>query len=220
MEKYEDTGTWVWVSYASECRLVLAHEIGERKQYVANELIQTTKERLASLPLFVSDGLKFYAIALLKSYGQEKWFPLTGRQGRPRKPKVVPTNDLRYAKIIKERENGRLKKVAKKVVFGKNVEVKLISTSLIERLNLTLRQDNNRLSRKTIGFSKKIENLEAQMILYFSNFNFCRAHRSLKHHDIEGRTTVNCPAKEHGLIDHNWSLRELLTYPYHVIQTN
>ncbi len=89
--------------------------------------------------------------------------------------------------------------------------------ALIERLNLTLRHDNNRLSRKTIGFSKKIE---AQMLLYFANFNFCRAHGSLKHRDNYGRVSMNCPAKEYGLIDHNWSLKELLIYPYHAIPTD
>jgi hypothetical protein len=124
-----------------------------------------------------------------------------------------------YAKIIKQRENGRLKKVTKEIVFGKVTEAQLISTSLIERLNLTLRQDNNRISRKTIGFSKKIEKLDAQMSLYFSNYNFCRAHRSLRHHNEDGVIEVNCPAKEYGLINHNWSLRELLTYPYHITAT-
>jgi hypothetical protein len=118
MEEYEDDGTWVWVSYASECRLVLAHAIGERKQYVADNLIESTKDRLASLPLFVSDGLKFYATALLNAYGQLRKFRTTGRRGRPRKPKMVPNNALRYAKVIKQRENGRLNKVTKKCVFG------------------------------------------------------------------------------------------------------
>jgi len=220
MDEFEDDGTWVWVSYASKYRLVLAHVVGERKQYVADRLIKSTKDRLASLPIFVSDGLKFYAAALLNAYGKLKKFHPTGRRGRPRKPKMVPPRALKYAKVIKQRENGRLKKVSKRCVFGKDIDPKSISTSLIERLNLTLRQDNNRLSRKTIGFSKKTEMLDASMILYFANFNFCRAHGSLKHRDIGGKVSTNCPAKEYGLIDHNWSLKELLTYQYHVIPTN
>lgn len=220
MDEYEDDGTWVWVSYASKCRLVLAHAVGERKQYVADKLIKSTKDKLAYIPLFVSDGLKFYATALLNAYGRIKKFSPTGRRGRPRKPKIVPPKALKYARVIKQRENGRLKKVDKKCVFGKDVKPQSISTSLIERLNLTLRQDNNRLSRKTIGFSKKTEMLDASMILYFANYNFCRAHGSLKHRDFNGKASVNCPAKEYGLIDRNWSLKELLTYPYHIIPTN
>lgn len=220
MKEYEDDGTWVWVSFASDYRLVLAHVVGERKQYTADQLIRLTKKRLSSLSLFVSDGLKFYAKAILKLYGQMKTFSPTGKRGRPRRPKLVPPDDLKYAKIIKQRDNGRLTKVTKEIVFGRAIEDSLISTSLIERLNLTLRQDNNRISRKTIGFSKKIEKLDAQMTLYFSNFNFCRGHGSLKHRNDKGVIEMNCPAKEYGLIDHNWSLRELLTYPYYITTTH
>jgi hypothetical protein len=111
MDEYEDDGTWVWVSYASECRLVLAHVVGERKQYAADKLIKSTKDRLASIPLFVSDGLKFYATALLNAYGKLKKFPPTGRRGRPRKPKIVPHHALKYARVIKHRENGRLRRL-------------------------------------------------------------------------------------------------------------
>jgi len=74
MEEYEDDGTWVWLSYAPECCLIIAHHIGERKQKSADKIINTTKERLSSLPLFSSDGLYFYKHALLKAYGYLKKF--------------------------------------------------------------------------------------------------------------------------------------------------
>ncbi len=220
MEEFEDDGTWIWISFASEHRLVLAHAIGERKQTVADKIIEFTKNRLASMPLFVTDGLKFYPNALLKHYGKLISFPLTGRRGRPKRPKVVPQEDLRYAQIIKQRENGRLKSVIRRVIFGDNIDLTQISTSLVERLNLTLRQDNNRLSRKTLGFSKKLKNLSDQMTLYFANYNFCRGHGSLRYFDNLGKAKKNCPAKDYGLIDHNWSLRELMVYPCHIIPTH
>jgi len=198
----------------------LAHVIGERKQYVADKLIGLTKECLASIPLYVTDGLKFYSEAFLKHYGRIASFPSTGRRGRPKKPQLVPDEDLKYAQVIKLRSNGHLKKVIKKAIFGKDIDSNQISTSLIERQNLTFRQDNNRLSRKTLGFSKKIEHLKNQMILYFAEFNFCRGHGSLKYLDDRGFVQKNCPAKEYGLIDHNWSLRELLVYPYYVMPTD
>lgn len=220
MEAYEDDGTWIWVSFASESRLVVAHAVGERKQYIADKVVETTKKRIASMPLFVSDGLKFYAKALLKSYGKWVAFPKTKKRGRPRMPKLVPDIDLRYAQVIKFKARGAVRKVKKKIVFGKDIDPKEISTSLIERQNLTLRQDNNRISRKTIGFSKKIAELDKQMTLYFAQFNFCRGHGSLINLDCFGRKRKNSPAKECGLIDHNWSLRELLTYPYHKISTS
>jgi IS1 family transposase len=219
MEAYEDDGTWVWVSFASESRLVIAHAVGERKQYMADKVVETTKKRIVSVPLFVSDGLKFYTKALLKSYGNLVTFPKTRRRGRPRMPKLVLDADLRYAQVIKSKAGGAIRKVKKKVIFGKDIDPKDISTSLVERQNLTLRQDNNRISRKTIGFSKKLSELDKQMTLYFAHFNFCRGHGSLIHLDCLGRKRKSSPAKECGLTDHNWSLRELLTYPYHRIST-
>jgi hypothetical protein len=113
-----------------------------------------------------------------------------------------------------------MKGVIKKNVFGKDIDVELISTSLIERLNLTLRQDNNRISRKTIGFSKKIEGLKEQMNLYFVNYNFCRGHRSLKQHDCEGKMVTCSPAKYFGLTNRNLDLKELLATPYYKMSTN
>jgi IS1 family transposase len=191
----EDDGNWVWVSMAPESRLVVAHAVGERKQYMADKIVGITKERLASIPLFVTDGLKQYTKALLKHYG---------KQG------------LKYAQVIKHRQGKHLTKVVRRVIFGNGIDLRKISTSLIERLNLTLRQDNNRVSRKTIGFSKKRRWLDIQMTLYFANFNFCRGHGSLKYKDENGIYRKNSPAKEQGLIDHNWTLRELLTHPYYI----
>lgn len=131
----------------------------------------------------------------------------------------MPGVDLRYAQVIKFKAQGAVRKVNNKVVFGKDINPKEISTSLVERQNLTLRQDNNRISRKTIGFSKKIAELDKQMTLYFAQYNFCRGHGSLISLDRFERKRKNSLAKECGLTDHNWSLRELLTYPYHRMST-
>ena len=215
MEEYEDNGTWIWVSFAPEYQLIITHLIGERKQEYADKIVEDTKDRLNSIPLFLSDGLKFYKEALLKEYGSEKKFKRTGKKGRPKNPKIVPDPKLKYAQVIKHREGGRLVKVEKRIIFGKNIDQKDISTSLLERQNLTFRQDNNRISRKTIGFSKEEYGLDNQMLLYIAHFNFCRKHRSLSYTDENGKKRLNCPAKEYGLIDHNWTLKELLTFSYH-----
>jgi IS1 family transposase len=69
---------------------------------------------------------------------------------------------LRYAQVVKKRINGVLEKVGKKIIFGKDIEQKEISKTLLERQNLTFRQDNNRVSRKTIGFSKVKEWLDTK----------------------------------------------------------
>jgi hypothetical protein len=126
--------------------------------------------------------------------------------GKKTLPKKVD-DLLKYAQVIKMRVEGRLNKVIKRIIFGENVDPKMISTSYVERQNLTCRQDNNRISRKTIGFSKKAVELDHQMTLYFANFNYCRKHRSLKYKDENGITKFNCPAKQAGLIDHIWSCK-------------
>jgi IS1 family transposase len=153
-EEYEDDGTWIWVSMAPESRTVLSHVVGERNQMMAREIVAKTAKRLACIPLFVTDGLRFYVEAFLEQYGQWIKYPPTGKRGRPRKDRLVPNEELRHAQVIKHRQEGRLIEVIKRAVFGNDIETELISTSLIERLNLTLRQDNNRrLSEKCITFT-------------------------------------------------------------------
>lgn len=213
MKDYEDDGPWMWVAFAQGCRLIVDFVIGPRKQYVADKLLESVSKRLSkSIPLFVTDGLKFYTEAILKKYGELVEFPKTGKRGRPKNPKIVPRKDLRYAQVVKEREGGRVKKVDKRTIFGDNIEQNQISTSLIERQNLTFRQDNNRVSRKTIGFSKKIEWLINHMKLYCTHFNFCREHGGLEYEDEIGVKCKNTPAKECGITESKWTLRELLTF--------
>ena len=76
-----------------------------------------------------------------------------------------------------------------------------ISTSHIERANLTLRMQLRRFTRLTNGFSKTLANLEATVAVFMAWYNFCRVHQML-------RVT---PAMEAGLTDHVWSVRDLLT---------
>ncbi len=100
----------------------------------------------------------------------------------------------------------------KKIIFGKDIEHKQISTSLLERQSLTFRQDNNRISRKTIGFSKKVECLINHMNLYCTNFNFWREHGGLKYEDKRGMKFKNTPARECEITDSKWTLRDILTF--------
>lgn len=204
---------------ASESRLLLAHCVGPRTQETANQLVAKTARCLATIPLFVTDGLKFYKNALLNQYHEIITYLPTGKRGRPRAPKLIANALLKYGQIIKERSGSHLKNIVKKIVFGNDIDPKSISTSYIERQNLTLRQDNNRISRKTIGFSKRNEELDSQMTFYIAYFNFCKIHKSLKYKDDIGKTCYNCPAKHAGLIDRVWSLEDLLMFPYHKIPT-
>ena len=119
MKDYEDDGLWMWVAFAPSCRLIVDFIIGPRKQYVTDALLEKVSKRLSkSIPLFVTDGLKFYAKAILKIYGELMEFPRTGKKGRPKEPKLVPVKDLIYAQVIKNREGGRIKEIVRKVIFG------------------------------------------------------------------------------------------------------
>jgi transposase-like protein/IS1 family transposase len=89
----------------------------------------------------------------------------------------------------------------KKIICG-NPDKDRISTSYVERQNLTMRMSMRRLTRLTNGFSKKWENLNYALALYFAYYNFCRIHK-----------TIRCtPAMEAGLTKHIWELKDLLKF--------
>ena len=78
MENYEDDGPWMWIAFVPSWRLIVAFAIGPRKQYVTDELVKSTAKCLSkSTPLFVTDGLEFYAKALLKQFGEIKLRAIT-----------------------------------------------------------------------------------------------------------------------------------------------
>jgi hypothetical protein len=86
-----------------------------------------------------------------------------------------------------------------KVVSG-NPDPKHVSTSFVERQNLSMRMSIRRFTRLTNGFSKKVENHAAAVALWFAYYNFCRVHQTL----------MVTPAMESGLTDHVWSLEQLV----------
>jgi transposase-like protein len=120
-----------WVSFAPESRLIIDFILEPRKQFAADKLIEVTdKHLLDSKPLFTTDGLKFYAEALLKKYGEWIEFPKTGKRGRPKNPILIPSKDMRYAQVVKNKQGKSLRKVEKRVIFGENIDQMEISTSL------------------------------------------------------------------------------------------
>jgi hypothetical protein len=76
----------------------------------------------------------------------------------------------------------------------------MISTSYVERTNLSVRLFNRRFTRLTLGYSKKLENLKYSVALFIAHFNFCRVHSAHK----------QTPAMAAGLADHVWTIDELL----------
>lgn len=193
--------------------------IGKRTEEQAKAFILELLEKLTGPPpLFTSDELPHYKTALAESHSTLIPVPPTGKRGRPKKPIVHIDPELQYATVHKTRDKGRVVKVERRIVFGKEQDInrileqspvsQTINTSYVERNNLNLRQHSRRLTRKTNGFSKVKRNLEAQSILVMAYYNFVRSHCSLKINGKGERT----PAMAAGLTDHKWSMSELLTY--------
>jgi IS1 family transposase/transposase-like protein len=198
---------WTHVAMVRESRLMLEVVVGPRTQESATELVEGAARRLAPdcWPLWSSDGWEPYRFALTLVFAILIHFIKGKGPGRPKESQVVPHPRLRYGQVIKQRAGRRLVSVTRWVVFGlaELIPLKQISTSLLERLNGTIRQHVAPLHRKTRSFAKRRMALDTQMQLFKSYYNLCRRHGTLK-----GLT----PAQAAGLSDHCWTLRELLTF--------
>ena len=226
----EDNGTcWIWIALASEHRLILAVVVGPRTQPSAHQLVDRTAHVLCGqLPLFVSDGLDCYGVALLDRYHVKVFHSPTGKRGRPRLPEKQPVPQLRYAQVVKKRERGRVVSVTKRIVYSDDSTIasKDITTSLVERLNLTLRRENSTLQRKTLSFAKDEDELKAHLALQVAYYHFVRPHLSLREKLMESaekkasrRWQRRTPAMSAKITDHIWSLRELLTFRPYITST-
>lgn len=158
---------WMWMACAPVWRLVLAFVVGKRTQERANLLLRRVAHVTAQrLPWFTSDQLPEYRTALLHVYGQ--WVPLArnGNRGRFPAPRRVPPPDWLDAQVVKHRRRGHVVGVTTKAIVGQPdaIAVRLaalptsttINTSSVERENLTWRQHNRRLTRKTNGLSQEV----------------------------------------------------------------
>jgi IS1 family transposase len=230
-ETYGDA--WIWLAFAPVWRLVVAFVVGKRTQRSADLLL----DRVAyvtddHIPFFTSDQLPEYRAALLHTYGMWQQPPRQGHRGPQPKPRQVPSPGLLYAQVVKVREKGRVIEVGTKIVFGtpEAIAHKLatspvsntINTSFVERDNLTQRQSNRRLTRRTNGFSKEMTWLEKQLWLSLAYYHFVLPHLSLRRllavpEPTRGTGSVRrwefiTPAMAAGMTDHGWTTEELLSY--------
>jgi transposase-like protein/IS1 family transposase len=181
---------WVFVALDEQTKLIPHFEIGKRTRDTTEQFLRGLRWKLAENRFQITtDGYHFYRsiqsiFAGLTDFAQ--LVKLFGDYGQH------DTADARYSP-------PRITEVISKVIDG-NPDEEHISTSFVERSNLSMRMGMRRFTRLTNAFSKKLENLQAAVALYFAHYNFCRVHSSL-------RVT---PAMEAGLTDHVWSVGELL----------
>lgn len=178
---------WTWTAIDADSKLVISWLVGERDAGYAAEFINDLAARLATRVQLTTDGLKVYLQAIEGAFGADiDYAQLVKLFGE------APEQQKRYSPpqctgCQKTRIEGR-------------PDPRHVSTSFVERQNLTMRMSMRRFTRLTNAFSKKVENLEAAVALHFMWYNFGRVHQSL-------RVT---PAMQAGISDHVWSIEEIV----------
>jgi IS1 family transposase len=170
---------YVFVAMDSETKLVPCFRVGKRNAVNTWYFVQDLQERLANRVQLTTDGFRPYLPAVEDAFGANvDYAMLIKTYGEPQEA------EKRYspAEIVN----------ALPIPVSGNPKLSLISTSHIERQNLTMRMQLRRFTRLTNAFSKKLSHLKAACALHFAWYNFCRVHSSL-------RVT---PAMEAGIADH------------------
>ena len=172
--------------------LIPVFVVGKRTQENVNLLIAILASVTdGTIPFFTSDDLPHYKGALFQTYGVlEMVERRPGQRGRPRKPRLLPLPELKYAIVVKKRERGHVVSVETGIIFGDEATIlallaaspvsNTINTSYVERQNLTIRQGSRRLTRKVNAFSKERDWLEKQLWLAFTYYHFVLPHLGLR----------------------------------------
>jgi transposase-like protein/IS1 family transposase len=181
---------WIYVAIDADSKLVPSFRIGKRVRPDTWAFLWDLNQRITNRVQLTTDGLNHYTVTVPECFGTDVDFAqltkMFGDYGQ------FDTPEARYSP-------PRISGVISKVRQG-DPDPDHISTSFVERQNLTMRMAMRRFTRLTNAFSKKLSHLKAAVALHFAYYNFCRVHSSL-------RVT---PAMEAGLADHVWSIAELL----------
>lgn len=184
--KFGYGSVWTWVAIDADTKLVPSFMIGNRDAVSAKLFIDDLVSRLASRVQLTTDGLKVYLEAVEGAFGC----------------------DVDYAMLVKTYESSQEEtryspavctSCERKPVMGQP-DPKHISTSYVERQNLSMRMGMRRFTRLTNAFSKKVEHHAYQVALHYMHYNFCRIHKTL-------RVT---PAMEAGVTDRLWTIEDIV----------
>ena len=216
---------WDHVALDPEHRLVVSVVVGARTEEETQRLVEDFQQRTEGrlMNLMTSDENPSYAKAILETYGETVQPQRQGNCGRQPSPTKKAPEGLNYATVHKTRENNRVVKVDRRVIYGTVTSVLAalaissvsddVNTAFVERENGTDRHRNARKARKTYRFSKDWLVHEAVSYFSFFSYNFCWPVRTLRERHTDGKWHQRTPAMAAGLTDHVWSPREWLTYP-------
>jgi IS1 family transposase/lambda repressor-like predicted transcriptional regulator len=181
---------WTWTAIDADTKLIVSYFVGDRSGQSAIALMDDLRARLSNRVQLTTDGHKAYLEAVEGAFGA----------------------DVDYAQLVKLYGNvggGKSAEVRyspaectgiKKLRVEGNPDVKHVSTSYVERQNLTMRMSMRRFTRLTNAFSKKLDNHIHALALYFVFYNFTRIHKTLR----------MSPAMAAGIIDRLWSLDDVI----------
>jgi IS1 family transposase len=201
-DEHKDTfgygDVWTWTALCADTKLVPSWLVGERTIDDGWTFMRDLKGRLATpRPQISTDGHGSYWTSIGLTFGRE----------------------VDYAQIVKlygtdpKDTRGRYSPPictgTKTKVLKGNPDPARISTSYVERQNLTMRMGMRRFTRLTDAFSKKVENLAHAVSLHYMHYSFARVHQSLTITEESGKTIKRTPAMAAGVTDHVWTLREI-----------
>ncbi len=185
---------WTWIAIDPDSKLIPSWLVGPRDDFAARDFIRDLRSRLANRVQITTDGHRPYLPAieaefgrnvdyamLIKQYGSDGLAEVP--QARKYSPRTVTSSEVR-------------------VIQG-DPDPEKISTSYVERSNLTLRMSSRRFTRLTNAFSKKLRNHAAAVALHHLHYNFARTHRSL------ANPYPRTPAMAAGISDHIWTCEEI-----------
>lgn len=191
-EEMKEAGTagdiWTWTAICADTKLIPCWMVGSRDAEAANAFMDDLADRLTHRVQLTTDGHKVYLTAVREAFVNQIDYAMLVKQYGS-----VPGIDTarRYSP-------AECTGAIKQPISGKP-DMAHVSTSYVERANLTMRMGMRRFTRLTNAFSKKVENHAHAVALHFMYYNFGRVHKSL-------RVT---PAMEAKISDHVWSLEEI-----------
>lgn len=178
---------WTWTAIDADTKLIVAYHVGNRSGEDAMDLMDDLRSRLANRVQLTTDGHKAYLEAVEGAFGADvDYAQLVKLYG----PTITAPGRYSPAECVG----------AKKVRVEGNPDIEHVSTSYVERQNLTMRMSMRRFTRLTNAFSKKLDNHIHALALYFAFYNFVRIHKTLR----------MSPAMAAGITDRLWSLEDIV----------